>query len=295
MNIEENAEKVEKKKVSKKWIIIPLAVVITIISVVLVIVLKKDKSVHGIEVNGKIYEYSAEKGIADYQNIEGKVYVSDMISVFSYEIGSTGKKVCEDVNVEDITTYMVPDAYTRFRNDEVLQEKIFVFAKNFKTDDGITNKSTIEDIKNKDYRCTFGKEYTRFTDSKGNDSWDEADELLAQILEEGSFQCIKFIDQEMISLMPDILKTYYWQDDVEGFFAQLEEITDNDSKDVASCLIACASLIKKTTDGEIDFFVEKRFAEYRIDQNGNLLVDIRIITLKENVEKWDDNWGVSMQ
>lgn len=261
----------------------------------------------GITVNGTFYEYSAKSGISDFQNIEDKVYVYDGIHVKYYDIGGSELKTSKELeeieigmedfpkDTSDFVTAYFASYYTRARNAEKsIVSKVFRINKGYETTEGLRGENTYAEAEQRGFRPFRLNEAISILDCNGEADWETAEKLANQAVAEDSFACLAHIEESFYYNLSDFWKQSYQEDDVEGLLKKLESFCNRSPVDCLIGLIAEAMEIQKIKDGEIDWFVMQAVSSYEEEMIGFLPLDIYFCTLAENVEQWDESWGLAI-
>lgn len=258
----------------------------------------------GITIKEEFHGFDAKTGITDFQKIENKVYVCrNALDVRYYEEGS---KEPQDFVVEKelefgedewdfVTAFWVNRYRVKRTEDGTIESTVFRINRDYRTEDGLCEESTYAEALEHGYRPYMQTEAIRVFDCNGEADWEEAERLAEQAMQENSFACLKHIEDSFCAAMGDIYKMHYMSDDVEAFMGQLDWGYNQPAKDMLIGMIALAMEVQKIQTGEIDCFVMYAVSFYNEEQKGFLPLEIHVFTKKENIEQWDESWGVNIQ
>lgn len=258
----------------------------------------------GIMIGEEFHAFDAKTGITDFQKIDGRVNVCQSeIEVKYYEEGSSEPKGFEPEKEPEFGVYEgdLVSAYWVYRHrwfhtaDKLVVSSVFRINRDYRTDDGLCGDSTYEDALSLGYRPYMQNEAVRIFDCKGEADWKEAERLAEQAISENSFACLKHLEDPFCSSLGDIFKMHYLSDDVSAFLEQLDRSYNQPPKDTFIGMIALAMEVQKIQNGEIDSFVMYAVSFYYEEKKGFLPLEIHVYTKAENIEQWDESWGVNIQ
>lgn len=258
----------------------------------------------GITIKEEFHAFDAKTGITDFQKIEDKVYVcKNAMDVRYYEEGS--KEAQEFVTERElefgedecdfVTAFWVNQYRLKRTEDGTIESTVFRINRDYRTEGGLCEESTYAEALEHGYRPYMQNEAIRVFDRNGEADWEEAERLAEQAMQENSFACLKHIEDPLYAAMGDIYKMHYLSDDVDAFMVQLDRGYNQPAKDTLIGLIALAMEVQKIQTEEIDCFVMYAVSFYNEEQKGFLPLEIHVFTKKENIEQWDESWGVNIQ
>lgn len=278
---EMNSEKQTRGKNGKKIIIIALVAVI--VAVAAVFICKKLFHFSGIKVDGKKYHFSAENGIDDYEKINDGLVYFNMGQLYYSAIGGDSSV---KVNSDEYSSYLGLGGTSYNVGDMNVQGRNFVFLKDYKTDDGISEKSSKKKIKKAGYMLyrEAANEYVCFATEKGNLDWDEIEEDYNKAKKANSLDVLSYRDS-IKCVFPDIWRVNY--DDLDAMITSVENSTHENAKNLIMYYLATAKLTEQLVDGDIDYFYIKT-----ISAGENNVLTVSVLADVYNVREWVNNWNV---
>ncbi len=258
----------------------------------------------GITIGDEFYAFDAESGITDFQKIDGRVNVcKSELEVLYYEEGSSEPKAFEPAEKPGFGVYEsdLVTAFWVYRHrwnhnaDKTIASSVFRINRDYRTGDGLHGESTYEDALKYGYRPYMQNEAVRIFDCNGEADWEEAERLAKQAIRENSFACLKHIEDPFGAGLGDVFKMQYLSDDVSAFLEQLDRSYNQPPEDTFIGMIAQAMEVQKMQNGEIDCFVMYAVSFYHEEKKGFLPLEIHVYTKAENIEHWDESWGVNIQ
>lgn len=291
--------------------VLPLKIIIGLILILLVLIVAvlflgrmSSPRELGITMNGRFYKFSAQTGITDYQEMQDGVYTcNNNMRIQIYKPGATAPEPYlladgSEAGLRDtyeVPTYWVSNYRQKRSNEQDVVASVFVFNNSYKTMEGLTTEDDTEDAKKSGYRPYMGHYLACLADEKGRLDWKAAEKLADRVIKEDSFACLKEIDEPFSSCLGDVFKFSYRDDDVKAFLERMESAWNIPVYDSLVTHIALAMETQKILDGEKDFFVMQTVRPNTIGGKEHLIYEVYIITHENNLEKWDENWGVTIE
>lgn len=253
-NIQENvdyeqmnssAEETTKKGGKKKFLIIGAIAAVTVVAVVLVLLLGGAGN-GKVEIEGKSYSYSAEEGIVDVEE------VCDGIVIYT---GGSGKIIkpsgeAQDISGMDVLGGKYPVAFMgtmRVGDNDLAITSYNVFGE-FKTSQGATHKSTVDELDKKGF-AVVGDNCTVVKTNKEIIDYDDIEKDYDKIVSSNSFKDIDYMDGALM-VAPDVAKIAVGGDNVNMLLDVYE-------KDAMMVWLAKGKAVDMLMNGDVDYVVEE--------------------------------------